>query len=443
MRKVSNKVEDNIYAFDPGKSEAIFMAPLKKATPFNLGIIIDTALKIPPITGVTYRLFYLSRKLAQHGISVKIFICNRNIEKDEDIKRVLNDSDIELHIIPERNFYNVVKLRKIVAKNKIDILQFEDSASVLRYYPIAERLQIPIVLEMHDIESTLQKYFQKSPKKIALSQVISNIACRLSDIVITMTPFDFFELTEKIDSCSKKLQLIPNPIDFSEFRFYGPNLKQNNIIFIGNMYYKPNKEAAKYIATKIFPILKKKDKNITFTFIGMAGDELQKLANSNLIFTGPVNSLNEFLLQATIALCPITHGSGMKVKILNYCAAGLPIITTKLGASGYEKISSIIVEDDLSAFPDIIVELLSQQKKLKKIGMRNYQLAKKYYDINDIAKKLTGIYQDLIDLNQVNKNTLRMKKIKLPLPLWLEEGRIKKIKNKNYYVVKNNKIKII
>ena len=34
MRKVSNKVEDNIYAFDPGKSEAIFMAPLKKATPF-------------------------------------------------------------------------------------------------------------------------------------------------------------------------------------------------------------------------------------------------------------------------------------------------------------------------------------------------------------------------------------------------------------------------
>jgi len=443
MRKVSCKIKNRIYAFDPIKGKDISKASFKKAIPINLGIIVDTAFKIPPITGVTYRLFYLSKKLIGHEINVKIFICNRNIETDKNVNQLLNDSGIELHIIPENTFYNIAEMGKIVAKNKITVLQFEDSVSVLRYYPIAEKLKIPVVLEMHDIEPSLQKYFKKSLEKISLSQSISNIACQLSDIVITMTIFDYSELIDKIGVDYKKIYIVPNPIDFFEFKFCGPNFKKHNIIFVGNMYYEPNKQAAKYIINKIAPTLIRKNKNIIFTFIGMAGDELKKLTNSNVIFTGPVNDLNEFLSQATIALCPITQGSGMKVKILNYCAAGLPIITTKLGASGYEKISSLIIEDDLSVLPNIIGKLLNQQKQLKKIGLRNYQFAKQYYDINIISKKLVNVYQEIVNLNQVNKNILRIKKIKLPLPLWIEEGRVKRIKNKNYYVIKNKKIKII
>ena len=350
MRKISCKIEDHIYAFNPIKGKGVSKAPFKKAVPINLGIIVDTDLKIPPITGVTYRLFYLSKKLIRHGINVKIFTCNRNIETDKDIDQLLNDSGFELHIIPENIFYNITKMEKIVAKNKIDILQFEDSVSVLYYYSIAEKLKIPIVLEMHDIEFTLQRYFKKSSEKILLSQAISNMACQLSDIVITMTPLDYSELTDKIGVGYKKIHIIPNPIDFSKFKFCGPNFKKHNIIFIGNMYYEPNKQAAKYIINKIAPTLIRKDKNITFTFVGMADNELKKITNSNFIFTGPINNLNKFLSQATIAVCPITKGSGMKVKILNYCAAGLPIITTKLGASGYEEIYSLVIENDLSAF---------------------------------------------------------------------------------------------
>jgi len=332
---------------------------------------------------------------------------------------------------------------KIIAKNKITILQFEDPVSVLRYSPIAEKLKIPVVLEMHDIEPTLQQHFKKSPEKISLSWAISNIACQLSDIIITMTPFDYFELADKISADYKKINIIPNSIDFSKFKFYGPNLKKDNIIFVGNMYYEPNKQAAEYIINKIAPILIKKNKKITFTFVGMVRDELKKSNNLNFIFTGPVNNLDKLLAQATIALCPITQGSGMKVKILNYCAAGLPIITTKLGASGYEKISSLIIEDDLSIISDIIDKFLDEKKQLKKIGLQNYQFAKKYYNINIISKKLVNVYQKIVNLNNINKNTLGIKKIKLPLPLWLEEKRVKKIKNKNYYVVKNKKVKII
>ena len=166
MRKVSCKIEDYIYAFDTFKGKDVSKASFKKAISINLGIIVDTALKIPPITGVTYRLFYLSKKLIEHGINVKLFTCNRNIKTNKDANQLLNDSGLELHIIPENTFYNIAEMKKIVSKNKINVLQFEDPVSVLRYYPIAEKLKIPVVLEMHDIEPTLLRYFKKSSEKI-------------------------------------------------------------------------------------------------------------------------------------------------------------------------------------------------------------------------------------------------------------------------------------
>lgn len=55
------------------------------------------------------------------------------------------------------------------------------------------------------------------------------------------------------------------------------------------------------------------------------------------------DALNEELSTGRIGLAVLFAGSGMKVKILNYCASGLPVITTSVGAEGYENIKSLIV----------------------------------------------------------------------------------------------------
>jgi len=70
----------------------------------TLGIIIDTALIIPPNTGVTYRLYYLSKATVKQGMSVKLFICNRNIYTAADLKKLFDNSGIEFHLIPENIF---------------------------------------------------------------------------------------------------------------------------------------------------------------------------------------------------------------------------------------------------------------------------------------------------------------------------------------------------
>ncbi len=297
---------------------------------------------------------------------------------------------------------------------------------------------------MHDVEASLLELLQWNPKEVNFRKAISYFSCTLAERVICMTSIDYNELIYKIGADINKLVLIPNPVDFKKFPYFGPNLKVKNIVFLGNMFYWPNQNAAIFIAKKIYPKVIKKDKKIKFTLIGMVPEHIKRtFSKKNLIFTGSVDSssLNKLLKESTIALCPVAEGSGMKVKILNYCAAGLPIITTRIGASGYEKIKSLIIEDNLNKYPETILDLLDHPNKIKTMGSNNRKGVEKYYDLEKIADKIAQVYQDILNnfyyrKRQINKN----KVLKLLFPLWLREKRIFKIRNKNYYIIRNGKI---
>lgn len=408
----------------------------------TLGIIIDTALKIPPNTGVTYRLYFLSKKLTEKGLKVKLFLCNRNINSNKDAESLFENSTMEYHIIPEKIFYDVKKMKSIIKENSLDILQFEDAISLLRYYEIGVKLNIPICLEMHDVETTLKEFLGYRKDEIKNAQIISHNACRLAQAIVCMTSLDHSELIHKVNVSKGKLTLIPNPIDLDYFLYYGPYIKSFNIIFVGNMFYWPNKNAMEQIAKKIYPEVIKKAKDIKFYFIGMIPKKIRKkYEKDNFIFTGSVDNLNEYLKIATLALCPVIEGSGMKVKLLNYCAAGLPVITSKIGASGYEKVKSLLIENDIDNYPNVIVDLLNHHSKLKKIGRSNRKYIEKNFDINDIADKTIRLYKKMIDNFQYKNRIIRKKRItKLVQLLWLDEKRVKTITNKNYYIINNGKI---
>lgn len=408
----------------------------------TLGIIIDTALKIPPNTGVTYRLYFLSKKLTEKGLKVKLFLCNRNINSNKDAESLFENSTMEYHIIPEKIFYDVKKMKSIIKENSLDILQFEDAISLLRYYEIGVKLNIPICLEMHDVETTLKEFLGYRKDEIKNAQIISHNACRLAQAIVCMTSLDHSELIHKVNVSKGKLTLIPNPIDLDYFLYYGPYIKSFNIIFVGNMFYWPNKNAMEQIAKKIYPEVIKKAKDIKFYFIGMIPKKIRKkYEKDNFIFTGSVDNLNEHLKIATLALCPVIEGSGMKVKLLNYCAAGLPVITSKIGASGYEKVKSLLIENDIDNYPNVIVDLLNHHSKLKKIGRSNRKYIEKNFDINDIADKTIRLYKKMIDNFQYKNRIIRKKRItKLVQLLWLDEKRVKTITNKNYYIINNGKI---
>lgn len=403
-----------------------------------LGIIIDTDLRIPPFTGVTYRLYYLSQYLVKYGLKVKIFLCNRNIKNSKDEKILFDKSGIEFHVLPEKFFYSSSKMSSLIQDSSIDILQFEDSVSVIRYREIFQKLKIPVCLEMHDVESSLKEMLDYCSDDIKKTNEVSNNACRIANKIICMTPLDNYELINKIGADKKKISIIPNPIDLEKFKYFGPSNKKNNIIFIGNMFYWPNLNAAELIIKKIIPAVHKKNPETFFYFIGKAPINLIKKQSKKNIFTGKIENLNSILKNTTLALCPVYEGSGMKVKLLNYCAAGLPVITTDVGVSGYEKVKSLIVENNINNYSVIINDLLNKREHLVKIGEKNRKYVEKYFDIKILAINMIKIYQKLSKQSVIFDNNYFNTK-DVSLPLWLSEKRINKINNKNYYIIKNGK----
>ncbi len=407
-------------------------------TKITLGIIIDTDLKIPPATGVTYRLYYLSKSLSKQKINIKLFICNRSIKNKQDEQLLYEKSQLEYHIIPEAIFYNPSKLLNIIKDQKIDILQFEDAFSTLKYKNISTSLKIPVCLEMHDVEASLKEMLNYHSQQIEESKKTSQEACDLATATVCMTPLDYFELTNKIGVEKKKLSIVPNPIDLHKFKFFGPNIKSDNIIFVGNMFYWPNQNATLNIIDKIVPKILSTNKGAKFYFIGMVPKEIKKRGNKNIIFTGIVNNLNNYLKNASIALCPVYEGSGMKVKILNYCAAGIPIITTSIGSSGYEKIDSLIIENNIEKYAEIISNVLKNKKTIIEIGAKNRLNVEKYFDINKISKKMIKLYKNILRSKNNTINTSQTPR-KTSSLLWLSEKRIEENNNNNYYIIKNGK----
>lgn len=404
----------------------------------TLGIIIDTDFKIPPVTGVTYRLYYLSKQLSDNGVNVKLFICNRNIKTKKDEKLLYEESALEFHILPENIFYSPEKLKAIIKKNYINILQFEDSVSVLRYKKIFQDLKISVCLEMHDVESSLKEMLNYCNDDIKKTNIISSYACKLADKVICMTPLDYSELIHKIGVSKNKLAVIPNPINLKEFKYFSHDNESGNILFIGNMFYQPNQNAVISIIKKVAPKVLKLNPNVCFYFVGMVPKKLKRFENEKIIFTGKIKNINCYLKKSVIALCPVYEGSGMKVKILNYCAAGIPVITTTIGSSGYEKIKSLIIENNISNYSKLIIDILCNKKQILKIGKQNRQYIEKYYNVESVSKKITKIYNFILK-NKTNTIKNNFNNVKIPLPLWLEEKRVNAITNKNYYIIKNGK----
>jgi len=104
------------------------------------------------------------------------------------------------------------------------------------------------------------------------------------------------------------------------------------VVFMGSQYG-PNAEAAGFIVTALAPILP----DIHFVLIGSVSEALHgMIVPANVTLTGVVSGeeRDAWLLRADVALNPMSAGSGTNVKMFDYLASGLPVLTTTIGARG-------------------------------------------------------------------------------------------------------------
>ncbi len=123
----------------------------------------------------------------------------------------------------------------------------------------------------------------------------------------------------------------------------------------------PNADGARWLIHEVMPHLRTLAPDVRISITGAGPpEELLRLADENLHFVGEVADLSGFLHSSRVALAPVRFGAGVKLKVVDALAHGVPVVSTTVGAEGLDPkwMTHIDVEDDPIAFARAIANLV-------------------------------------------------------------------------------------
>ncbi|MEM8779117.1 MAG: glycosyltransferase family 4 protein [Cyanobacteria bacterium P01_G01_bin.49] len=168
-----------------------------------------------------------------------------------------------------------------------------------------------------------------------LKRYESRMYQKFSKIVVT-TDEDEQQLQDfKIKS---PVSIIPNGVDLEIFPYRQTDPGGHKMIITGGMDYVTNIDAACFFSEAIFPLLQQKYPDTTLMIVGSKpAPSVSKLGeNPNIIVTGRVPSMADYLHQATVCVIPLRSGFGIKNKTLEAMATGVPIVASDRGLEGMD-----------------------------------------------------------------------------------------------------------
>lgn len=159
---------------------------------------------------------------------------------------------------------------------------------------------------------------------------------RQADGIIAFTETDAAALAKLLGRETVAIAVIPLrlPQDAPTARRRPPPV-QSDFVFVGNFRHPPNLDAALRLVSGIFPIILRDLPDATLSIVGVHPPaELLAASSDRIRVTGRVDDPSIFLAGAAVVLVPLRQGGGLRVKMLEACAAGKAIVASPLAVEG-------------------------------------------------------------------------------------------------------------
>lgn len=305
-----------------------------------------------------------------------------------------------------------LKVFQIARSN--DIIQMENPTACGLLSPIVAGMEKKaLFIDCHDVFQASRVKYTSSLRRF-LETFMERIAYRFADKILTVSERERKLLISYGVRREKDIAVIDNGVNTDKFKQDTEKMTHEDpktssrivpdkpkVIFVGNMGYTPNREAVEIIAAVIAPHVRKKIRSTEFIMVGRNPDEIEF---QGLTFTGVVDNIARVLGSADVGIAPLQHGSGTRLKILEYFSSGLPVVSTTVGVEGLEVENgeNVLIEDDFHQFAGKIVKLLTNRSLALRLGDNARKLAVKKYDWKMIVSKLNNMYVDRIHERKVD-----------------------------------------
>ena len=156
-------------------------------------------------------------------------------------------------------------------------------------------------------------------------------------------------------------------------------LEEEAIVFSGNMEYHPNVSAVRFFREDVWPRLRERWPRLVWRLVGKNPGAVTQYTSgdSRIEVIGPVEDAVRELARARVAVVPLLAGSGTRFKILEAWAAGIPVISTTIGAEGLpaREDENILLADTGPVFAETATRLLAScalRERLGAAGRRSF-----------------------------------------------------------------------
>ena len=180
---------------------------------------------------------------------------------------------------------------------------------------------------------------------------------------------------------------------------FDPNLNPrhgNTLLFVGGFRHLPNLEALQWFFDEVVPILQQRGVEFKVLAIGQDPPPAYAFANSEglLELAGFRESIAEDMQSASVFICPILSGSGVRVKLLEAFAYGIPVVSTRLGAEGLatEDGEFCRLGSNPQQFAAAIEETLHDRSGAAAMARRANEYVRIQWDAQEVIARLAAEY---------------------------------------------------
>ncbi|MGB9181610.1 MAG: glycosyltransferase [Pyrinomonadaceae bacterium] len=349
-------------------------------------LVIDDHIPTPDRDAGSARMLIILRSLAKIGRPVFLYLRNPIWPEYEKYlwKEGIETASIVDYprLLKERNFRAAILSRPDVAGATLHAIRRRDK-------------KIKIVFDMVDA------YFLRLGREYALTgdaktaeaaaryKKLELELARSSDLVWCNSSEDKRVLNEEVPTVP--IEVIPT---IHQLHDRGKTFaERRDILFLGNLIHPPNSDGVRYLVEEIFPLIQKSIEGVKLYIVGdNVTPEIAAYTSEAVRVLGYVPDIGPLFQSCRVFVAPLRFGAGVKGKIGEALAYGLPVVTTSIGAEsmGFTNGEEALIADTPPELADAVTKAYLQKDLWQRLSDHGYAHIEKHFTpqvIGEIIRK--------------------------------------------------------
>jgi glycosyltransferase involved in cell wall biosynthesis len=251
-------------------------------------------------------------------------------------------------------------------------------------------------VDLHYLREDREAQLTRDPevrRKARERQQLEHELIEQADETWVVSPVEQQLLQEKWPG--KSVQLVSNIVEVPGSKT--PFALRRDYLFIGGFQHRPNIDAVLFFVQKIYPLVSEHLRDAKFYIIGdKAPPEIVALATDRIVVAGLQKDVRPFFDSVKLSVAPLRFGAGVKGKINQSMAFGVPVVATSLAVEGMDLTDheDVLVADEPEDFARSLIEQYESEELWKTLSQNSIKETRASYSTDTASKTLEFLFSE-------------------------------------------------